>query len=211
MNNESRQFVSRAPMLRRAAGYDELWKQIDFRTLDIPEQFNLGVACLDDQDPAARALTIVSHDRSSRNYTFGQLADQANRLANALGELGIGRGDVVGIVNPASVETGVAFLALFRMGAIALPLSSMFGPDALAFRLRHGEAKAVITSAANASRVREALGGAEGVPLLVIGGEPEPGEHSWEGALAEASPQFTPVTTRAEDPAFLIYTSGTTG
>ena len=134
----------RAPMLRRAANYDELWKQIDFRALDIPEQFNLGVACLDDQDPAARALTIVSRDRSSRDYTFGELADQANRLANALGELGIGRGDVVGLVNPASVETGVAFLALFRMGAIALPLSSMFGPEALAFRLRHGEAKAVM-------------------------------------------------------------------
>jgi acetyl-CoA synthetase len=97
------------------------------------------------------------------------------------------------------------------MGAIALPLSSLFGPDALAFRLRRGEAKAVITAAANASRVREALGGAEGVALLVIGGEPEPGEHSWEAVLAAASPQFTPVVTRAEDPAFLIYTSGTTG
>src|ERR1700748_2122705 len=175
MRNESHQFARRAPMVRRAANYDELWKQIDFRTLDVPERFNLGVACLDDQDPAARALTIVAHDRSSRDYTFGQLADQANRLANALGELGIGRGDVVGLVNPASVETGVAFLALFRMGAIALPLSSMFGPEALAFRLRHGEAKAVITSAATAPRVREALDGAEGVPLMVIGGDPRPG------------------------------------
>jgi acetyl-CoA synthetase len=211
MGDRSRGHVRREPMVRRAAGYDELWKQVDFRTLDIPEQFNLGVACLDDQDPEARALTIVSPDRSSRDYTFGQLADQANRLANALGELGIRRGDVVGIVNAASVETGVAFLALFRMAAIALPLSSLFGPDALAFRLRHGEAKAVITSAANAPRVREALGGAEGVPLVVIGGDPGPGEHSWESALAAASPQFTPVTTRAEDPAFLIYTSGTTG
>ena len=113
MNDKSRRLVSRAPMLRRAAGYDELWKQVDFRTLDIPELFNLGVACLDDQDPAARALTIVSRDRSSRDYTFGQLADQANRLANALGDLGIGRSDVVGIVNAASLETGVAFLALF--------------------------------------------------------------------------------------------------
>ena len=116
MSNKSRQLVSRAPMVRRAAGYDELWRQIDFRTLDIPEQFNLGVACLDDQDPTARALTIVSRDRSSRDYTFGQLADQANRLANALGELGIGRGDVVGIVNAASVETGVAFLAVVPDG-----------------------------------------------------------------------------------------------
>src|SRR5581483_1547609 len=112
-------------------------------------------------------------------------------------------------------ETGVAYMALFRMGAIALPLSSLFGPDALAFRLRHGEARAVITSAENAPRVREALGGgdaAEPMPILVIGAEPEgPGEQSYERALAAASPEFEPVTTRAEDPAFLIYTSGTTG
>jgi hypothetical protein len=102
MNDKSRRLVSRASMVRRGAGYDELWKQVDFRTLDIPEEFNLGVACLDDHDPAARALTIVARDRSSRDYTFGQLMEQANRLANALGE----RGDVVGMVNPASLETG---------------------------------------------------------------------------------------------------------
>ncbi len=101
-------------------------------TLDVPERFNLGVACTDDQDPAARALTVVEPDRSRRDYTFGDVVDAANRLANALSELGIGRGDLVGIVSAASFETGVAFLALFRMGAIALPLSSLFGPDALA-------------------------------------------------------------------------------
>ena len=60
-------------------------------------------------------------------------------------------------------------------------------------------------------RVREALGGGRRRPLLVIGGEPEPGEHSYEDALAAASPEFTPVTTRARTRAFLIYTSGTTG
>ena len=94
------------------------------------------------------------------------------------------------MVNPASFETGVAFLAMFRMGAIALPLSSMFGPTRCAFRLRHGGAKAVDHVRGERVRVREALGdGGEGVPLLVIGGEPEPGEHSYEDALAAASPR----------------------
>jgi acetyl-CoA synthetase len=205
----------REPMLRPATSYDELWKQVDYSTLAIPEEFNLGVACVDEQDPDARAITIVDLDRSSTDYTFGQVREQSNRLANALREIGVGPGDVVGIVNPASLETGVAYMALFRMGAIALPLSSLFGPDALAFRLRHGEARAVITSAENAPRVRDALGGgdaAEPMPILVIGAEPEgPGEQSYERAQAAASPEFEPVTTRAEDPAFLIYTSGTTG
>jgi acetyl-CoA synthetase len=213
-------------MLRPATSYEELWKQVDYSTLAIPDQFNLGTACVDEQDTDARAITIVNRDRTSVDYTFGQIRDQSNRLANVLCELGIGRGDVVGIVNPASFETGVAYMALFRMGAIVLPLSSLFGPDALAFRLRHGEARVVITSAENAPRVREAVGGgaadsgedgeSASMPILVIGGgagtAPDgPGEQSYERALAAASDEFEPVVTRAEDPAFLIYTSGTTG
>ncbi|GAA5155205.1 acyl-CoA synthetase [Pseudonocardia eucalypti] len=197
-------------MLRRAADYQELWHQIDFATLDIPERFNMGVACTDVNDPSARALTVVNRDRTSRDYTFGEVTEQANRLANALIALGIGRGDVVGVVNPASFETGSAYMGLLRMGAVALPLSSLFGPDALRYRLDNAGARAVITSAANAPKVREALAGAPDVPLLVIDGAGE-GEHDYRRALAAASPAFTPVETAAEDPAFLIYTSGTTG
>ena len=197
-------------MLKRVSNYDDLWKQIDYRTLQIPTEFNLGVACVDDHDPDTRALTIVDRDRTSRDYTFGEVRDAANRLANVLIGLGIGRGDVVGVVNPQSFETGVAYMGLFRMGALPLPLSSLFGPDALRFRLRDAGAKAVITSAANAPKVREALAD-NPVPLLIINGEPEEGELSFYGALAAASPDFEPVVTQAEEPAFIIYTSGTTG
>lgn len=197
-------------MLHRVSNYDDLWKQIDQRSLDIPTQFNLGVACVDDHDPDARAVTIVAKDRTSRDYTFGDVRDRANRLANGLLGLGIGAGDVVAVVNPQSLETGVAYMSLFRMGAIALPLSSLFGPDALRYRLRNADAKAVITSATNAPKVREAL--ADGpVPMLIIDGDPGEGEHSFEAVIAAASDVFQPVETAAEDPAFLIYTSGTTG
>jgi acetyl-CoA synthetase len=202
----------RTPLLRRAADYDELWDQVDFAAMDIPERFNLGVACVDAHDPAARALTEVAIDRSARDYTFGEVVEAANRLANALVGLGIGPGDVVAVIHPQSFDTAVCLVGLFRMGAIALPLSTLFGPDALRFRLRDGGAKAVIVSAANAGRARDALADGEKIPLLVIGDEPGgPGEHSFERLLGGASAEFTPVDTRAEDPAFLIYTSGTTG
>ena len=197
-------------MLHRASNYDDLWEQIDQRTLDIPTKFNLGVACVDDHDPDSRAITIVAKDRTSRDYTFGDVRDRANRLANGLLGLGIGAGDVVAVVNPQSLETGVAYMSLFRMGAIALPLSSLFGPDALRYRLGNANAKAVITSAANAPKVREAL--ADGpVPMLIIDGDPGQGERSFDEVIAAASDVFQPVETAAEDPAFLIYTSGTTG
>ena len=200
----------REPMLKPVSSYEELASQIDWRSRKFPERFNLGVACVDDHDPASRALTIIEKDRTSRDYTFGDIAALSNRLANALLGIGIGRGDVVAMVNPQSLETGVAYMGLFRMGAIALPMSSLFGPDALAYRLDNAEAKAVITSAANAPKVREAIGDKK-IPLLIIGGTPEEGELSFDDALAAASDQFTPVDTAAEDPAFLIYTSGTTG
>jgi acetyl-CoA synthetase len=200
----------RRPFLHRAVNYDDLWNQIDYRALDIPAEFNLGVACLDDQDPNARALTVVAADDSEVSYTFGAVKDRANRLANVLRDLGIGKGDVVGLVKSASLETAASYMAIFRLGAVALPLSSLFGPDALRYRLRHGEARAVITGVENAAKVREALGD-DPVTRIVVGGAPEAGELSFDDALAAANPEFEPVTTAAEDPVFLIYTSGTTG
>jgi acetyl-CoA synthetase len=208
----SEERLMKQPMLRRAASYDDLWKQIDYRTMEFPHPFNLGTACLDDHDPAARAMTVVHADRTSSTYTFGDVRRQADRLANALAGLGIGRGDVVAVVNPASFETGVAYVSLWRMGAIALPLSSLFGPDALAYRIGNGEARAVITAAECADRVREAVAaGNRHVEVLVVDGTPQPGEHDFGELLAGAPEGFEPVPTAAEDPAFLIYTSGTTG
>lgn len=200
----------RQRFLRRVGSYDELWSQIDFRTMEIPREFNLGVACCDEHDESSRALTIVNKDRTSRDYTFGEVRAAANRLANALVGLGIGRGDVVAVVNPQSYETGVSFVGLWGMGAIALPLSSLFGPDALRYRLRDGEAKAVITAVANVEKVREALADAP-VPIVVVDGPAGAGEFAFEDLLASASDTFDPIVTLAEDPAFLIYTSGTTG
>jgi acetyl-CoA synthetase len=202
----------REPFLRRASSYDELWSQIDYRTLELPERFNLGIACVDEQDPAARALTVVNPDRTHRSYTFGDVKDQANRLANVLAGLGIGKGDVVALMKPASFETAVAYMAIFRLGAVALPMSSLFGPDAIKFRINHGEAKAVVCSGENAPKVREAVAsGDRAVKLIVTGGSAEAGEVAYEDALAAASADFQPVETHHEDPAFLIYTSGTTG
>jgi acetyl-CoA synthetase len=206
----TKEAVVRAPFLHRASSFEELWSEIDFATMQIPERFNLGVACVDDQDPDGRALTIVTKDELSTSYTFGEVKERCNRLANGLAGLGVKRGDVVAIVNPASLETAVAFMAIFRMGAIALPMSSLFGPDALAYRLSNSGARAVVTSMPNAPKVREALAGRRGVDVIVIG-EPATGERGLDELLAASSAGFEPVDTGAEEPCLLIYTSGTTG
>lgn len=200
------------PIVRPAPDFDQLWNQVDYTTMEVPERFNIGVACVDVNDPAARALTVVQPDRTSRDHSFGEVLDQSNRMANALTALGVGRGDRVGVVNPASFETAVALMGVFRMGAVALPMSSLFGPDALRYRILDAGARAVVVSSANAPRVREALAGAPNVQIVVVDGSPEgPREHDFRAVLAAASADFTPVETLSEEPAFLIYTSGTTG
>lgn len=194
-------------MMRRADSYDELWSQIDYATLQMPERFNIAAAILDDRDPEQVAITEVYADRSHRDFSYGELREHAHRLANALRARGVGRGDVVMIINPQSFDTAAAFLACWRMGAIALPVSQLFGPHALDYRFSDSGAKAVITFAAHEAAVREGIGERD-VAVLVVGSD---GPDSFEHAVAGASPDLDPVDTLAEDPAFLVYTSGTTG
>lgn len=167
----------------------------------IPTRFNMGVACADSQPPGRPALVAVDAAGRAAVYTFGDLTRRARRLANLLASLGVEKGDRVGVVVPQSLDTGVAHLAIWRMGAVSLPLASLFGPDALAYRLHDSGAKAVITSPDNFDKVREA---APDLEVLVTG-------RHLDDLLAAASERHQPVDTAAEDPAYLIYTSGTTG
>lgn len=195
------------PMLKRADSYDEVWRQVDWSTFQVPDEFNIGIACLDENDPGKRAMTIVHEDRSHTDYTYGELTELSNRFANVLRDRGIQRGDVVAIVKPQSLETAIAFMSIWRLGAVALPMSQLFGPDALAYRLENSGAKAVVTSATLVDKVREAA--ADDVTLIVVGSDDR--TESWDQALRDASPDFEPVRTKAQDPGLLIYTSGTTG
>ena len=121
------------------------------------------------------------------------------RIAGGLRGLGVEPLDRVGVVIPQSPETGLVHLAIWRLGAVSLPLAALFGPDALRFRIRDAGAKLVVTTRANAAKVHEA---APEVHVLVV-----------EDDLAEllASDPVDIVDTGPDDPAFLIYTSGTTG
>ena len=174
--------MARGPFLRRADSYDELWRQVDFRTFDDPGA---------DEHRRRLRRRAGSGRHRTRRRRQGRDATRRTRSATSRSsptgwrtfctELGVGRGDVVAIVNPASLETAVAFMAIFRMGAVALPMSSLFGPDAIAYRLGNSEAKAVIASAANASKVREAATGRD-VARIVIGGAEDDEVVVWRGA-----------------------------
>ncbi len=177
----------------------------------IPEHFNIGVACCDVHPANAPALLVVERSGDVRTVTFGELTETSNRLANGLASLGVGRGDRFGIVVPQSLETGLTHLAVYKLGAVALPLASLFGPDALAYRLGDSEATVVITTPGDVDKVVEAVEIAGTGARIVVTGDGVPGLASFDDLVAAGSSHPDAARTAAEDPAFLIYTSGTTG
>ncbi|WP_134325063.1 AMP-binding protein [Cumulibacter soli] len=196
-------------MLTRVDNYDDLWKQIDYATFQIPQHFNMGAAVIEDRDPTRRAITEVYPDFSTRDFTWAELLERSNRIGNALRDRGVGRGDVVVIINPQAFDTAAAFVGIWRIGAVVLPISQLFGPSALDYRFGNSGAKAVITFQEHREKVVEGIGDRD-LPLLVIGA-PADDPASFESALAAASPQLETINTESEESALLVYTSGTTG
>jgi acetyl-CoA synthetase len=140
------------------------------------------------------------------------LQQQANRLSNALTALGVARGDKIALMLPQRPETVVAHIAVNQMGAVAVPLSFLFGPDALEYRLAHSEARVAIVdpqSLPNLVPIRSKLPGL--MHVIGVAGAREAWVTSWESLLEKGARAFDTVATRASDPAVLVYTSGTTG
>ncbi len=167
---------------------------------EIPERFNLGAACADSHPSDRTAVISVDAAGTARPTSYGELSDRTSRLAGALAQLGVARGDRVAVVAPQSLDVGVAHLAIWKLGAVSLPLASLFGPDALRYRLSDSGAKLAIVSPGNVAKVTEAV---PGLPILETGAPLE--------KAMSSQPLDTVADTAAEEPVFLIYTSGTTG
>jgi acetyl-CoA synthetase len=175
----------------------------------VPEYYNIGVDVCDRQPDAAPALLYEDADGTTARYTFGDLKRLSNRLGNALRGLGVARGERVAIVLPQCPEAAIAHLAVYKIGAIALPLSVLFGPEALGYRLANSRAAVVVTDAERLPLI-ESLRGELPELRHLLACEGLAGGSFWS-TLERGADQLVPEATRADDPALLIYTSGTTG
>ena len=181
---------------------------------DVPSEFNLAHACCGRHaaDRARFALYWEDEDGTRAAFTFWDLQQEANRVSNALAAAGVGRGDKVALVLPQRPETVIAHVAVYQLGAVAVPLSFLFGPEALEFRLQHSGAKAAFVdpqSLPNLDPIRERC---PGLALAVgVAGATAAWLTPWTTLVRAQSRHFTPIATRPTDPALLIYTSGTTG
>ena len=181
---------------------------------DIPARFNIAAACCGRHAQRRAQVALYWEDESGEAsvHTFGNLQEGANRFSNALAELGVVRGDRIAIILPQRPETAIAHLACYQMGVVAMPLSVLFGPDALEYRLQDSESAVALVDPAslpNLGQIRDRLPHLEHV--IGVAGARESWVQPWEALLRQASPDFMPVDTSAADPALLIYTSGTTG
>src|SRR4051794_34352873 len=111
-----------------AATYDSVRAAFEWH---LPPDFNMGTACADRHPASNPAVIDLGDDSAARTYNFGQVAELSNRLGNALRSCGVEAGDRVAVLLPQSIETALSHLAIYKIGAIAVPLSVLFGPDAL--------------------------------------------------------------------------------
>lgn len=198
-------------MLPEADSYEGLRDRFVW---SVPERYNIGVDVCDkwaERDPDRTALIHKRRDGAVETYSFADVRRLSNRLANALAAHGVARGDRVGILLPQAPETAVSHVAVYKMGGVAVPLFSLFGVEALEYRLGNCGARAVVTDAVGAAKIAQIRDRLPELKLVLRIDEAGEGELDWH-ALVDAAPEdFTPVDTAADDPAVIIYTSGTTG
>ena len=176
----------------------------------VPDHFNMAQVCCARWAQSARdaeniaVYEYLSASKAPKCYSYADLQQQANRLSNLLAQHGVMRGDRVAIVMPQRFETSVAYMAVLQMGAVAMPLSMLFGPDALEFRLIDSEAVLAICddSVANSLAALQvncpALRAVLSTAAITTSTAAQPDHFAW-------------VDTLASEAAVLIYTSGTTG
>jgi acetyl-CoA synthetase len=174
----------------------------------VPARFNIGVDICD--HVAARAPNEPAIIDGEVTTTFAELRALSNQLANVLSD-SAKPGNRVAVLLPQSLETAIAHIAVLKMGAISIPLFTLFGPEALLHRLRDSGARVLITNAQCAAVVAEIRDQLPDLQTLLSIDGADQNAACLQNAMAGASDQFDPFDTAADDPALLIYTSGTTG
>ena len=183
----------------------------------VPAHFNIAEVCCTRwarQEGADRRIAVRAHGhaREAGVLTYAALQAQADRLSGLLASLGVERGDRVAIVMPQRFETAVAYMAVFQLGAVAMPLSMLFGPEALAYRLQDSEAVVAICDESSVASLVSVRAECPAMRTLVgVGAAALQADLDYGAEVARQAAAFTAVRTKADEGAVLIYTSGTTG
>ncbi|HEV2812234.1 MAG TPA: acyl-CoA synthetase, partial [Solirubrobacteraceae bacterium] len=171
--------------------YEEVCAQHSWR---VPDRYNIAADVCDRHPRGKLAMVWERFDGARRDVEWGELQDLSAQAAHALAAAGVERGDRVAVVLPATPETAAIFFGTWKLGALLLSMSVLYGDDGIRHRLEDSGAKVLVTDRANARRFSHPS-------LLVLD----------DGLLDGHPTQHDTLDTAADDPAQLYYTSGTTG
>jgi acetyl-CoA synthetase len=173
------------------AASDAVWATHEWR---VPERYNIAADVCDKHPPEKLAMIWERYDGLHRDVTWGEIQTSANQVAAVLRANGVERGDRVAVVLPPTPETAAVFFGVWKLGALLLSMSVLYGDEGIAHRLSDSTPRVLVTDRANAARFDHER-------ILVLD----------EGLLDFAPTDPITTDTAADDPAQLYYTSGTTG
>ncbi|MFZ6742716.1 acyl-CoA synthetase [Undibacterium sp. JH2W] len=197
--------------------YEQLYHEFRW---DVPSNFNIAEACCHrwaTKHKHAKKTAILYEDSegNSRRLTYQQLHEQANQLANLFLQEGIQRGDVIACILPQRPETAITIMACLQIGAIVMPLSFLFGPEALEYRLQHSQSIAIVLDGSGIKAFEEIRSRCPDLKTVIsldcTTSDDLPPCIDWATHVPNMPVTARIADTRSSDPAILIYTSGTTG
>ncbi len=183
-------------------------------TWEFPPEYNIARDCLRKHEATDRvALYQAYPDGRRESYTFAELDERSNQLAHALAARGVGRGDRVAVVVPQKPANPLTHLACWKLGAVSVPLSVLFGPDALDYRLQDSDACALVADASMLAVVREVREACPSLDTVIAVDADTPGEdiERFERVGTDEPTTYDIAETDAGTPAVILYTSGSTG
>jgi acetyl-CoA synthetase len=194
--------------------YDSHGRAREAFAWDLPDSYNPAEDLLRKHDDTDRTALRFDDGDSVETLSFREIDERSDRLAAGLADLGVGVGDRVGVVVPQKPANPITHLANWKLGAVSVPLTVLFGRDALQYRLDDSDAKAVVVDPSIRETITEIRADCSALEHVVELGDPgsvEGNAHSFDRLLAEHEPggeiyDSTPETTTA-----IMYTSGSTG
>ncbi len=214
--------TSEAGATMPSGDYETVYESFDWDSVldtydwDAPEELNMAhEACDRHAGSGDVGFAWVPEDDELVEYTFAELRDRSNRVANMLTDLGVERGDRVSTLLPKVPETILTVLGIWKVGAVHVPLFTAFERAALEYRIDDCDPELLVYGAAYGDTV-DSLDVADDLERVAVGAgesddDDEGDAHSFEALLADHSTEFDVVRTSMDDPSTMQYTSGTTG
>ena len=192
--------------------YDSLEAARNEFAWELPDDYNPARDCLRKGDPDRTALICETADGSVSTLSYDDLDERSDRLAAALGDLGVEPGDRVAVVVPQKPANPVAHLASWKLGAVSVPLTVLFGPEALEYRLKDSGASAVVVDPSVRETVEEVRDACPDLDHVIELGASAAGDaHAFEELVSDSEPRFDMYDSTPETPSAIMYTSGSTG